>query len=137
MVRYRRIYRDLRDAILGGQLVSGSKLPATRAMAEMLGVSRNTVLTAYEQLLAEGYVQGRTGSGTFVSPSLARAPLRDRSKTRRRDERRISRRGKLLGKTRVHVHGNDEEAARLLRLPFVFRPGGPDLQEFPLAVWKR
>jgi len=64
--RWRTVYQDLREAITSGALAAGAKLPATRTYAESLGVSRNTVLAAYEQLAAEGYVEARVGAGTFV-----------------------------------------------------------------------
>ncbi len=67
---YLQLYRALRRAILEGELTPGARLPASRTLAGDLGLSRNVVLLAYEQLLAEGYVNGRTGSGTFVAPSL-------------------------------------------------------------------
>src|SRR2546423_9030372 len=65
-----QIYHALRRAILAGQLAPGARLPATRALAYELGVSRNTVLLAYDQLLAEGYTVGQTGSGTYVAAAL-------------------------------------------------------------------
>src|SRR5512144_1168095 len=64
--RYRQLYRGLRDAIVAGTLPAGTRLPATRALASELGLSRTTVLLAYEQLAAEGYLDGRRGSGSFV-----------------------------------------------------------------------
>jgi len=64
------LYDELRQSILGGQLLPGTRLPSTRALAEERGVSRNTVLNAYEQLLAEGYVEARVGSGTCVARAL-------------------------------------------------------------------
>lgn len=70
-----RVFRGLRRAILDGRLASGARLPSTRNLAIDLGVSRNVVLAAFEQLTAEGYVRGRTGSGTFVSESLPDAAL--------------------------------------------------------------
>ena len=72
---YQQLYQSLRHAILAGQLAPGTRLPATRTMARELGVSRNTVLLAYEQLLAEGYAVGQTGSGTYVASSLPDAML--------------------------------------------------------------
>ncbi|PON18336.1 hypothetical protein C2W62_08515 [Candidatus Entotheonella serta] len=72
---YQQLYQSLRSAILAGQLAPGTRLPATRAMARELGVSRNTLLLAYEQLLAEGYAVGQTGSGTYVASSLPDAML--------------------------------------------------------------
>src|SRR5215211_3240058 len=67
---YRVLYIHIRAAILSGELRGGMKLPSTRALAEQLNVSRNTVLNAYRQLLAEGYLEGREGSGTFVTHVL-------------------------------------------------------------------
>jgi GntR family transcriptional regulator / MocR family aminotransferase len=67
---YRQLYNRLRMAILSGQLKAGAQLPSTRTLANELGISRNTVLFAYEQLLAEGYVNGKIGSGTTVADVL-------------------------------------------------------------------
>src|ERR671931_1862186 len=67
---YQALYTHLRAAILSGELKSGMKLPSTRALADELNISRNTVLTAYRQLLAEGYLDSSKGSGTFVAHVL-------------------------------------------------------------------
>jgi DNA-binding GntR family transcriptional regulator len=63
---YRKIADDLRRAIGTGKLPRGARLPASRVMARQLGVSRNTVLAAYDVLAAEGILGGRKGSGTIV-----------------------------------------------------------------------
>jgi GntR family transcriptional regulator/MocR family aminotransferase len=68
---YRQIYDRLRGSILSGQLEGGKRLPSSRDLADQLDVSRNVVLLAYEQLEAEGYVVGRSGSGTYVSEGFA------------------------------------------------------------------
>jgi GntR family transcriptional regulator/MocR family aminotransferase len=65
-----QLTRALKTALAGGRLGQGSRLPPTRALARDLGVSRNTVLTAYEQLRAEGFVDARVGSGSFVAAPL-------------------------------------------------------------------
>lgn len=67
---YRQIYETIRRSILSGGLLPGRQLPASRLLAKQLGVSRMTVLNAYEQLLAEGYIEGKMGAGTFVSAHL-------------------------------------------------------------------
>lgn len=72
---YRQLYNQLRDHILGGELEQGSRLPATRTLAEALGVARVTVQKAYDQLAAEGYVQSKRGAGTFVVETLSTAPV--------------------------------------------------------------
>src|SRR5580704_17403492 len=75
---FRQIYAQVRSAVLGGALGPGTKLPSSRAMASGLGVARASVVAAYEQLLAEGYVEGRHGSGTFVAADLTNLPARRR-----------------------------------------------------------
>ena len=64
---YQQVYAQLRSAILSGELKGGSRLPSTRALAEELSVSRNTILNAYRQLMAEGYIESARGSGTYVA----------------------------------------------------------------------
>jgi GntR family transcriptional regulator/MocR family aminotransferase len=67
---HRQVYDGLRRAILEGRLRPGQRIPATRALAVDLGVSRLPVLSAFDQLLHEGYLTARVGSGTFVSEAL-------------------------------------------------------------------
>src|SRR5580704_10590862 len=69
---FRQIYAQVRSAVLGGALGPGTKLPSSRALATGLGVARASVVAAYEQLLTEGYVEARAGSGTFVAANLVR-----------------------------------------------------------------
>jgi len=66
----RQITMQVRAAVVSGALAPGAKLPSSRAMASGLGVARGSVVDAYRQLLAEGYVEGRAGAGTFVSADL-------------------------------------------------------------------
>ena len=89
---HRQIYAGYRAAIVEGRLEGGQRLPSTRTLASELGVSRMPVVLAFEQLLAEGYLEARVGSGSFVARGLPlprpqpvprtprhlpRAPLRD------------------------------------------------------------
>jgi GntR family transcriptional regulator / MocR family aminotransferase len=67
---YRQIYDGYRAAILSGQLRPGERLPSTRALATELGISRLPAVYAFEQLLHEGYIEGRSGSGTFVKETI-------------------------------------------------------------------
>jgi GntR family transcriptional regulator / MocR family aminotransferase len=70
----RQVTEQLRRAILDGRLPAGTRLPSTRALAGEIGVSRNVALAAYDELFAEGYVEGRHGSGTFVAADLPVLP---------------------------------------------------------------
>ena len=67
---HRQLYEGYREAIIGRRLRAGQRLPSTRALASELAISRITVLTAFEQLLAEGYIESHVGAGSFVARSL-------------------------------------------------------------------
>ena len=78
--RQSAVFDHLRHSILSGALPGGGRLPPSRSLAQELGVARQTVVLAYERLAAEGYVRGRTGSGTYVAtdlPDQAPAPAVD------------------------------------------------------------
>lgn len=66
---------QLRDAMAEGRLAAGERLPSSRALGKLLGVSRTVVTEAYEQLYAEGWLEGRHGSGTYVTEGVAAAPM--------------------------------------------------------------
>ncbi|WP_249678887.1 PLP-dependent aminotransferase family protein [Pseudomonas abieticivorans] len=63
----RQLYQALRQRVLEGQLGGGTRMPASRDLAAALGISRNTVMRAYDQLYAEGFIEGRVGDGTYVA----------------------------------------------------------------------
>ncbi|WP_413380860.1 PLP-dependent aminotransferase family protein [Alkalihalobacillus sp. 1P02AB] len=67
----KQVYQHIRQLILSEQLTGQSRLPSTRELANQIGVSRNTVLAAYEQLLYEGYIYMKEKSGTYVTPGIA------------------------------------------------------------------
>lgn len=67
---YRQIYDRVRDAIAGGLLMPGDRIPSARALTQELGLARGTIETAYALLAAEGYIQARGQAGTFVTPHL-------------------------------------------------------------------
>lgn len=67
---YQQMVQELRRAIGSGRLVPGARLPSSRELARVHGIARNTVATAYEQLVAEGYLEGRDRSGHYVSGDL-------------------------------------------------------------------
>src|SRR5260370_14162039 len=64
---YRQLYDRLRLAILTGQLATGARLPATRTLADQLAVSRNTIYLAYQQLLAQAYLNSKVGHATSAA----------------------------------------------------------------------
>jgi GntR family transcriptional regulator / MocR family aminotransferase len=72
-----QVYRALRSAILHGRLVAGARLPGSRVLAEDLGVSRMTILTVYDQLKAEAFIEARGGGGTRVANIRPAEPQRN------------------------------------------------------------
>ncbi len=137
-----QVYDGLRRSILEGRLAPGSRLPSTRTLARELGVSRNTVLLAYDQLLAEGYVVGRVGSGTFVAAELPDAMLAaPRDGAEGSDAPAAPSRLSAYGRRVVEVDPLDipgrRREAPAPRLRFDFRYGCPAVAEFPHDVWRR
>ncbi|HET6719890.1 MAG TPA: PLP-dependent aminotransferase family protein, partial [Rhodocyclaceae bacterium] len=123
-----RLYLALRQAILDKRLPAGTQLPSSRSLAEELAVGRNTVVRAYEQLLVEGYLDGKAGSGTFVSDALQRTtrtlPPKRLVGTRREG---LSKRGNLIA--------SNSTSSTVQRGAFM--PGIPDIDLFPFATWRR
>ena len=78
---FRQVYLEIRSAILSQRLPPGTKLPSTRELASRLRLARASVVSAYEQLLAEGYLAGKVGSGTYISSDLPE-PIERRSPKR-------------------------------------------------------
>jgi GntR family transcriptional regulator/MocR family aminotransferase len=127
----RQLYRLLQTAIMSGRLGAETKLPSSRSLAKELGVARNTVIQAYDQLRAECYVQSALGSGTYVldtTPGLIEGSLPHHHPERINGQRNnLSHRGKKL--IRMAWVGNHQWGA--------FMPGVPDIVEFPVKTWKR
>jgi GntR family transcriptional regulator / MocR family aminotransferase len=68
---YEQLYRAIRDRIVGGELCQGERLPSSRALARSLGISRNTVLSAYDRLADQNLIRAKVGSGTRVEARQA------------------------------------------------------------------
>ncbi len=132
---YRRIYEHLRRAILDGELQAGRRLPSSRELAGELGLSRNVVVVAYEQLLAEGYVEGRVGAGTFVAAPLPEvSPTRDpRPAARTRKPPRLT----AFAERAVAERPLDVSPARTPAPRYDFRYGGVDPDARSLEIWRR
>jgi GntR family transcriptional regulator/MocR family aminotransferase len=127
----RQVYAGLRQGILAGTFAAGDRLPSTRDLAEQLGVSRTVVVAAFEQLLAEGFVTGRVGAGTFVAPDV-RPPGREGRLPPA--PVRLSRFGTFAAEVRASV----EFPARRTRPPrYDFAYGRSDVDAFPFAHWWR
>jgi GntR family transcriptional regulator/MocR family aminotransferase len=133
----RQVYRALRAAILAGRVRGGERLAASRVLARELGVSRNTVLAAYEQLVAEGYASARGGSGTYAAealPARARAAAPD-ERARGRAAPRLSAFGRRLAAGVPSGQASWDLPRE--RVEVDFRYGEPAYTDLPLASWGR
>jgi len=132
---HRQLYNELRAAILNGRLPSACRLPASRELAQVTGLSRNTVLTAYDQLIAEGYIVSRAGSGTYVASSLPdqvlSGPAMEPVPATERGTRRLSALGRRLAERPFRRWPPMPSG------PGLFRAGLPALDHFPMDTWRR
>lgn len=132
----RQLYDGLRDAIQAGQFRAGTRLPSTRSLADVLGVSRNTVHTAFEQLILEGLLEGRQGAGTFVADLPSASVLgRGHSEVQQPGGRRtLSQQGRA-------VLALSESTSQPVQLPSEYRGRafgmGAPVDLFPSKVWRR
>src|SRR5262249_9961099 len=128
---YRQLYDRLRRAVFTCNFSPRSQLPSATGVARGLGIARNTVMAAYEQLLAEGYLEGEWGSGTYVSQALPEhllnAALQDRPVTGAPGRSpQLSRRGAALAAI-PHPVGSEPVTA------CAFRLGSPALDALPFV----
>jgi GntR family transcriptional regulator / MocR family aminotransferase len=121
---HRQLYDGYRAAILDGRLRAGQRLPSTRTLASELRVSRMPVVLAFEQLVAEGYIESRVGAGSFVARTFAAAAPATAAHRRRPRVPRA-------------VLAEDDVAQPWLESAAPFRIALPALSEFPVDVWAR
>lgn len=132
---YRQLYEALRAAVLRGQLAAGTRLPSTRELCSTLSVSRNTVATAFDQLIAEGYLESRVGDGTYVTRALPDTHLQV---NRRQPARPSSPPEPPLFSQRFQAIVHSPSGFIDERGPTrPFRTGVPGLAEFPARTWAR
>ena len=126
---YRWLYDQLRTAILDGRLHPGSRLPATRDLAKAYRLSRATIVAAFEQLKSEGYVEGRTGSGTYISKILPEELLNVGGP---RDQRRLPHKRIALSAYARRLQPFRSSRAHPVR---AFRANQAALDLFPTGLW--
>ncbi|MGE3366278.1 MAG: PLP-dependent aminotransferase family protein [Rhizobiaceae bacterium] len=133
MPKFRQIQDQIRTAILQGHLRAGSRLPASRVLADELDMSRPTIVRVLENLKSEGYLETRQGSGTFVTGDLPRqlprqGPAVNAAVSTTSAEPRLSRIGNLS-------HQMSADLGKVEYRPFL--PNHPAFERFPFAVWRK
>ncbi|MBI2687849.1 MAG: PLP-dependent aminotransferase family protein [Acidobacteria bacterium] len=137
---YLQLYEQLRAAIVNDcRIPRCAKLPSTRSLSETLRISRNTVIAAFEQLLAEGYLEGRIGSGTYVAHALPESCLGARPQASApgygRPPARISARGRRM--KQMMPSTNITHVVPAPSKPRAFRLHAPSFEAFPYDAWRK
>lgn len=138
---HRQLYNWLRQAIFSGQLSPGQRLPSTRNLASQLGISRNTVSNAYDQLVAEGYIEGQVGHGTRVVEIAPQGDSFSHTAASRKSKPGIRNSpeglgGPILSTVEPPVllpYANRQGLPR----PVAFQGGLPALDQFPYKLWAK
>ena len=131
----RQVYASIKRAILEGRLAPGTRLPPTRVLAGDLGISRTTVVLAFDHLAAEGYLNGRGSAGSFVASLRIAPPVQPgRSAARRAGTSGVV---TAAGLRIVALAKTANGLERLRTTPVPFRIGEPAFDLFPAHAWAR
>ncbi|GAA0133308.1 PLP-dependent aminotransferase family protein [Paenibacillus sp. YSY-4.3] len=126
--KYWALYHALREAIHEGTLPEGTRLPSTRELAVLYGVSRGSVSQAYDMLHGDGYIRSVAGSGTFVSGAAPRLE----EEPRRGAAIELSAWGRTVSGSPLRTEEAEPSSGSMIS----FCDAGPSLDLFPLAEWK-
>ena len=128
-----QLYRQIRRLIMSGQLTAGVRLPSTRDLVTHLGVSRNTIVYAFDQLVAEGYLESHVGSGIYVSDlDLKQTEQRSQTSSTVKSSAapRTSRQAQRFSTARISPDYPNSKVRP-------FRPCQPAIDHFPIRAWNR
>ncbi len=125
---YRQFCDQLRSAVVEGRIKTGMQLPSTRMMKSELGISRGTVRNVYDQLISEGYLETKSGKGTFVAlKNDSQTSINDKQESTLSEFDLSTRAERLF---HIFYHPN-------IRRIRAFMPGTPELREFPFQKWHK
>jgi GntR family transcriptional regulator/MocR family aminotransferase len=130
-----QLFDQIRSMILRGLLRSGEPLPASRILSQQVGVSRNTVILAYERLLLEGYVESRPSVGTFVSAGVPEASIFALKNPPPQAEIADAHEGREANA--VRVPRSQQVVTPVKGLAYDFWVGRPSADSFPVREWRR
>lgn len=132
---YLQLYEALRHQILAKRLVPGQKLPPSRVIAQELKIARTTVVLAFDHLMTEGYIEGKPGSGTFVSQQIPEhffnsVPTSNPPQYLRDGLHQISKRGQMITGNKLFQRHQGNKL-----VPFC--SGIAAIREFPFEIWAK
>lgn len=128
---YQQVYEQFREMILSGRLKPGDRLPSTRILASEIGVSRTIITQSFEQLILEGYLVGKVGSGTFVSatiPEQLTLAVKPTLPAQKAEGKKVEFGNGLLPAELLNRNCNKEDLVP-------FQTGTPAFDFFPYKIW--
>lgn len=131
-----QLYAQLRSMILSGHLSPGLRLPSTRMLSTELAIARNTVTAVFDRLQAEGYVSGKSGSGTRVSDQLPEELLKAQSLPTAPPAAAAAAALMMPEVSHRARHAGVHQGVAVTWLP-AFTPGLPAVKEFPFSAWSK
>lgn len=134
---YKQISRELKVAIISGRLSGRTRLPATRALALELGVSRNTIMSVFDELIAEGYITSKVGSGTYVSDRLPEEHLPPIEAVQSIWQDAVGGPSVLSARGQQMAELSEQPLANELVLSRPFCADLPAVEAFPIEAWGR
>lgn len=132
-----QLYGALREAILSRRLKPGTRLPSTRTFAQSIAVSRNTVINAFDQLLAEGYIESRVGAGSYVSSELPDQLLGAGTRKPTTAAKGPTPETAALSRRHTAVVSAPKGGSDYVRGTSAFRTGMAAANAFPADIWAR
>jgi GntR family transcriptional regulator/MocR family aminotransferase len=129
-----QLTQQLREAIRRRQIAAGTRLPSSRQLSEQLSVSRNTVVRAYDALVAEGFVETRPASGIFAARHLPDEPP---PKAAEQLAPALAEAADAMPVPMISIRAPNLHNQNRSRLSFDFFPGQPNAALFPLKTWRR
>lgn len=131
---FQQLNTQIRQAVLTGRLPSGIRLPSSRALAIELDISRTTVVTAFEQLMAEGYLESRVGAGTYVRSDLVQNILELPPQPNATQNRQMKVKSPISQRGKILLESNSYSSPQP---PASFLPNQPAYDQFPFDIWAR
>lgn len=132
--KYEVLYEYIKEAICHGRLKKNDKLPSSRYLSKQMGVSRNSVIAAFDLLIEEGFAESRQGAGTFVADNIELKPLLGEAK-----KTHLSQTATRLSDVAKRIKTIDNQSSKkpddLQKTQSLFLPAQPALSDFPFKEW--
>ncbi len=134
---YRQLYESIRHDIINNKFPANSRLPSTRQLSIELKIARSTVTSAYDQLIAEGYLSSKQGSGTRVAKALLKTTKKENQQNRKSGLSNVQLRSQVSNLAQTYCDTALQQRSRTNYRQTTLMPGIPSRHNFPNVTWGR